>query len=76
MTRLFPGNRWSRRYLNQDRPADEVPGELALLTRDLAHQVNVLLKDEWHFPNLLRNILLVRMDSASFSGSLDVSWCV
>jgi len=59
-----------------DPSPDARPEALSELTKDLAHQVNVLLKDEWQFPNLLRNIVYASMKSDSFDASLDVEWCV
>ncbi len=56
------------------KPPGSAP-PLAHLTKDLAHVFNVLLKEEWQFPNLLRSISYLRM-SDDFNGTLDVEWCV
>lgn len=52
------------------------PHPLSHLSRDLAHQFNLLLKEEWQFPNLIRNIVCATMQRESFAGSFSVDWSV
>ena len=49
---------------------------LSELTKDLAHGFSRLLKEEWQFPNLLRNIECVRINPHAFEGELKLVWRV
>jgi hypothetical protein len=57
-------------------PLAASPHSLCALTRDLAHHFNVLLKEEWQFPNLVRNIACLTLSGDDFAGVLDADWCV
>jgi hypothetical protein len=53
------------------------PHPLMQLSRDLAHQFSARLRDEWQFPNLLRNVVCASMsDSDDFTGRLVTEWSV
>lgn len=49
---------------------------LTQLTRDLAHAFATRLKEEWQFPDLVRNVSCLVMDTADFDGMLRVDWSV
>ncbi len=60
-----------------DHDPDAQPHPLVQLTRDLAHQFNARLREEWQFPSLLRSIVHAGMrDSDDFDGSLEPLWTV
>jgi hypothetical protein len=59
-----------------DRDPTGADHELVQLTRDLAHQFAVLLREEGQFPNLLRNIALLSLRSDGFDGTLLPVWSV
>lgn len=59
-----------------DWSPDERPHALCELSRDLAHQFNVRLKEEWEFPNLLRNIVCATIPERGFDGRYRIEWCV
>ncbi len=50
------------------------PDPLIQLTRDLAHNFHVLLREEWQFPNLIRHIFCLTVKSRSFDGMLRTEW--
>lgn len=52
------------------------PHPLVQLTRDLAQQFNVLLKDEWQFPTLVKNIVCAGIPARDFDGRFLLEWCV
>ena len=55
---------------------NENPHALVQLTRDLAHQFSALLREEWQFPNLVRNLVCASMPHHDrFDGSFQVEWC-
>lgn len=55
---------------------EEAHKPLGFLTRDLAHAFNRGLKEEWHFPNLLRHIYCLGMCEGSAAHRLEVLWRV
>ncbi len=54
----------------------DAPAALVQLTRDLADQFNARLKEEWEFPDLLRNIVCATLPSSGFDGCFGIDWCV
>ena len=44
------------------------------LTHDLAEVFQLRLREEWQFPNLVRQISYLRHDRKRFDGSLGVCW--
>lgn len=60
--------------------ADWAPGahphSLMELTHDLADRFAALLKDEWHFPDLVRSITCLSMSRETFDGRLEPLWRV
>ncbi len=59
-----------------DWDLEETHHPLAQLTRDLAHQFSTRLREEWQFPNLVRSLSLLALDTDSFDGTLRVLWSV
>ncbi len=59
-----------------DWDPEETHHPLAQLTRDIAHQFNMRLREEWQFPNLLRHIVCARLPSQGFDGRFEVEWVV
>jgi hypothetical protein len=59
-----------------NQPDDPERTQLSLLTRDLAEVVKGGLVEAWQFPDLLRDILCLRMEASEFEGTLELDWRV
>jgi hypothetical protein len=57
-------------------PEDRERTQLSMLTRDLAEVVKGGLVDSWQLPDVLRDVLCLRMDASDFDGRLELDWWV
>jgi hypothetical protein len=62
--------------LSVDCGSLEEEAPIVQLTRDLAEAFVTRLRDEWQFPDLVRQIHYLRYDPKGFDGSLGVDWRV
>ena len=71
---LPPEPTFDLHLLAADAPDTDDQPPISQLSRDLAHVFTLGLRDEWQFPNLLRNIYCLRMTLKKFDGSVRVDW--
>ncbi|MBW2282049.1 MAG: hypothetical protein JRG76_04090 [Deltaproteobacteria bacterium] len=71
---LPPEPTFDLHVLTESPPDLDAQPPISHLTHDLANVFVTLLRDEWQFPNMLRNIYCLRMSLKDFDGGMQVDW--